>query len=416
MPTEVKRTRQIGEAEEQEIVDLFQQGFGINQIGAKKRRCIHKIRVILGKRRLYRRGVRKGNYRAIPYTKEVNQDIVRLYVKKLWSSNRIGLKYGVESRVILTRLKNLGVSIRTQREAGVLRMKEYNERREGEGDYELIVHYSERKKSALAAGKVADRCHKYAKDRLRWMGLLRSLWESGKLANTRYGRKHFPVYAPASIEKPSRPIPDHIRAAIQQDFSNIRRIIASRLSASTVVKAMLAEGRSFNDIVDDVSSYVVEAARTYDPSKGASLRTYVSNCCYLRFLDSIHCKGGTPDKASSYTAEDSEFLIETARTLPEFSAHAIDWAAKKKRLYLRAIEYLLTPKRGREGRIMFAVLVDHIIPECEGRVPTPFKHIGTRFNLGETLVYAARRQFFDDPKFRRIVFEAIGDKHLKLAA
>jgi hypothetical protein len=65
--------------------------------------------------------------------------------------------------------------------------------------------------------------------------------------------------------------------------------------------------------------------------------------------------------------------------------------------------------------MMFAVLVDHILPKCEGRQPKSLAVIGSRFKVGENPVILARAKFLRDPEFRNFVADAIGESYSEAA-
>ena len=123
-----KRREKITESEIQEAISLYKGGKGTRYIARYLHRDEKGIVQHLKWHRVYKAGAKQGNFWQLPFTDEINNNIIRLYVREQKSSTDIAKLYGFDDgRIIWIRLQKLGVKIRSKKEAAKLRMKDIGE-------------------------------------------------------------------------------------------------------------------------------------------------------------------------------------------------------------------------------------------------------------------------------------------------
>ena len=444
-----KRREKITESEIQEAISLYKGGKGTRYIARYLHRDEKGIVQHLKWHRVYKAGAKQGNFWQLPFTDEINNTIIRLYVREQKSSTDIAKLYGFDDgRIIWIRLQKLGVKIRSKKEAAKLRMKDIGEAiRLKIDDLLLIEMYAEQKKRASTIADVSGVCVQLIRQRLGELGLLLCRWEIAKRsANARKHRSIIKRQAKQTAQEQQKEViklTDYQRKLIIDNYEEIRQRVSGLLFRKPMVKKMIENGRAFDSIVTEVMSYLSESAMTYDLSKGASFISYAVGGCLLRLVDSqrpnLAFGRHTLDKqnfineirdkvAKEHNSFDDFWVIEelksmgytdtqisslmeaSRRTLESVEINipstsdkdSLEWQEDKRKIYRRVLDYLLQPEHRNSGRIMLAVFVEDIMASISGKEPTPIENLGHRFNVGTGYIYGIKTKFLRDEKFKAL--------------
>jgi len=277
----------------------------------------------------------------LPSNDMFNARLVSMYSQEKIGATEIAKLYHCHRSTIMSRLRQLRVRIRSNREA----MLAAKARARDKGKayladnidlYKLVEDYVVRGKTIKQSAICAGTSYSVARRRLLDLGVIRGRKELNEMQKQRFRKKVPPEQAKVGKEKPkteTRPLTEKQKKLIEEYYTDIRRLINTKFHNNKIARWLRQNrGTDLEELVDIVAGFAPEATQKYDPSFKVPFPVYVATKCVWLYLDHLRCESSFGRLSDQRSKEVSEICDEIVSEQGRFRDEDI-WDKLKQRGY-----------------------------------------------------------------------------------